>query len=646
MIMSNDSLQSLKLKLMIADPDFTPSQAEHYIKKGNLSSENESRLKEWVNYYQSGVGKNISDTYGDPRVDTLEEAAEVEYQKGLEANRESTQAYNVDVEGSFKRSLRNAKEGRIGSDPFDEDEATSFINRVRGAAKRAYKEEYDAEQNMLATRYNTKAGKVKSDTVDLSNVLDVPTSYTEAAARDIGNVAGKAQEYKAGVVSGVLGEESILSKGLDGITSTAEMASAYGGAFSKDIENIISASPWLRKGLKRWNEYSDKKVNPELKETHPFQYGLWEVAEKQWVGNTIADMAEVLDAWYHDPRTLCCFVKNVSAWFHSWGKESFQTLSQEYMAGQRDFSAITQTRKFINYTIAVLRIIKDFLTQDAGFQLMLSIDLGLMMGKTLVAGVAAALMAAQAMWEDTVYYWMSNGLDRWFKGTQIESLKQCFPFEKLLRIIADFLSGPDGLFAYIEKFLNNWLKGFSSNMRYGFNDATKKIMLDVTAIDKLIVILEAIRDSMLSLELCIEADFRETDGDPTDDASLKEPTVGVGVSNFDSLRKIAANQDIIDGDQVGADKVSQIVFPTDNEVRSFITSRLGETEEFADQVIWTANKTDDKNKGTSSNITGGSDRGDLGDLESALGDCARTLNPDSILELSKLMTNWDIKIWA
>ena len=272
-------------------------------------------------------------------------------------------------------------------------------------------------------------------------------------------------------------------------------------------------------------------------------------------------------------------------------------------------------------------------------------------------------MALQQMLEDQLFYNLMSYVERNIS----DEWRQCFPFERLLRIIADFLTGPDGLFKYIEQFVNAHLANLQAGAHFGFNSAKKFKMIDVTALDRLIAILEAIRDAILNFELCIEADFSEDVGPDlqTEDTRGGRPIF----SPFGLNRTFTGNQyqfeaeglgpgqDTDQGDQLARQQIGRgtdgtgVVFPTDTEIKAFITNRLGESPEFADQVLATSKRSSDisgRAAGSSTGQGGGTDDNSTGgfanQIERAIGDCSRTLDPNRILELSKLMSEWDIKI--
>jgi hypothetical protein len=202
-------------------------------------------------------------------------------------------------------------------------------------------------------------------------------------------------------------------------------------------------------------------------------------------------------------------------------------------------------------------------------------------------------------------------------------------------MLADWMSGPDGLFRYIEAFVDSYMIGFQTNTQYGFDQSSKVKMMDAAALDKLIRLLEKLRDAMMNLELCIEADFNKTP-QTSDDGGIttSEKSVGIGPTNYGDLV-----------DQVSGKTGRLTRYPTDTEIRAFLTNpnRLGESTAFADQVITSANAGFDLNVGRGAGSPDNAGMGDAAsDLRMAIGDCARTLNSTRIEELAKLVADWEI----
>lgn len=580
------------------------------------------------------VGKFSKAVYGSP-TDSFNEAVEREHKQSLANQQDVIRAYNKDVVGSYNQAEKNAYSNSFFNPANNRDPRDNFITKVRGIAQSTFESQRKDELNALSKRYNIDRNKVSDATAGDIGLLDTPTTapnmperISYGIARDIGKNFGELQNTYASGVAGVLGEHSPLTRGIDNTTR-------FAGALKDDIIPIITASPWMTKGINKIKEQGAKIK--DLAQVNGFLDGLHNV-HSQWLRNLVNEFADVLDAWYHDPRTLCCFIKNIAAWATA-SNANFKEIQTKYFHGQVKWSELTGVRVFFDKLIAILKIIREFLKQDIGFTFMLSLDIGLAMSKASLGALVAALMALQQMLEDTIYAELLKIVNKNIR----EEWRQCFPFERLLRIIADFLSGPDGLFKYIEQYIDSFLNTFSANMHNAFNASKKQKLLDITAIDKLIALLEAIRDALLNLELCIEADFSET-SNISDDASRSEKTVGVGSRNYPELINKIRRQD--EKTNIKPNLLSKkVIFPTDNEIKTFITNRLGESEAFADQVILTANRSSDSGQVTGSNSKDTRGLGAFADqLQSAIGDCARTLDSNKILELANLMSDWEIGV--
>jgi hypothetical protein len=176
--------------------------------------------------------------------------------------------------------------------------------------------------------------------------------------------------------------------------------------------------------------------------------------------------------------------------------------------------------------------------------------------------------------------------------------------------------------------------GFASNMQFGFDQAAKNKHLDVAALDKLIKLLEKMRDAMFNLELCIEADFNKTPGTEDDGSGLVDKSVGIHDNGYGNLIDSIRGKNTNNGN---------IVYPTDREITAFIVNRLGESPSFAQQVLVSAKAGSDLDAGLatgSPDNAGGSDA--TANLRMAIGDCARTLNAGKIEDLAKLIADWEI----
>lgn len=610
-----DNFLSLWKKILIRDPELAVRTTRDFFAEAELTPEERLEIEKVSEEEGAFLGKFAKHRYGD----TIDQLAENEHQRSLQKNKEVVDAYDKDVEGSYQAAKEKASREGLFS---ESDERDNFINRARAVAYVEFEQQRNKELESLSKRYNIGKNNIRSDIID---VLDLPVSVTSAIGRDIGNLAGEVQnEYSAGI-SSVFGKGSDLSKLVDNTTRIPT-------AIFKDIKKIREESPWISKKLRRAGD----KVQT-IEDINPFLGGLHRV-HTSWIRQILNDLAKVLDEWYHDPRTLCCFIKNIAAWATSSSGRMLEE-QKKYFSGEIEWTALTNTRNFFDRLIVILKVIREFLKQDIGFHLMLNIDLGLMMSKASLGAVCGFLMALQQMLEETVYGELLKIVERNIN----EEWRQCFPFERLLRILSDFITGPDGLFKYIEQYVDALLNSFSANMNTGFNEATKSRMIDVTAIDKIIHLIEAIRDSVLNLEMCIEADFSQTD-QKYDDANRSEGRVGYGDRNYSDLTNKIHETGRDYDNQTG--KFRGVVFPTDSEVKAFIKNRLGESEAFADQVISTAKKTSDI-----SGLAAGSSK-DQGDnasnfkeqIERAIGDCSRTLDPNKIEEMADLMAKWEINL--
>lgn len=298
---------------------------------------------------------------------------------------------------------------------------------------------------------------------------------------------------------------------------------------------------------------------------------------------------------------------------------------KQMFSGGIKISEVTGTVDFFDKTITILRLIRDFMKQELNFDFILNLDIGLSMGKASTGALMAVFTALQQMLRDKIY----NGMLTWVNETiKDENVIQCLPFERLIRLLADWMTGPKGIFSKIEQIVDSYMVGFVMDMKKGFNESVKIKMLDVTAIDKLITLLTMLRDATKSFEMCIEADFSETQKLSDDDPSIINGRITTGRNYIDLSKKIKDNNIRRD-------------IPTDREVRNFIINRMGESEAFADQVLYSANKVSNSGLSTGSPDDAGTDNS-INRLSSTIGDCARTLSSDRLEKLAKLMSDWEI----
>lgn len=545
-----------------------------------------------------------------------------EREQALAKKRDLIKAYNNDVPGSYKLAQKNARENALPNMFANERDDYKWIQKIRGIAVTEYDNQLKNEQSELKLKYNLN----KMPDGSIGSFTDMPVRITDALGRDIGVAAGNTRNtFANNTVNNILGANSASSKFLD-------KADKYTTAVMDDVTKIVTDSPWIEKKLKSLKEKADK-VTP-LSKVNSFMDGMNNVYSSN-LRRILGDFGEILNEWWHDPRTLCCFIKSITAVALAAGKKmqggkfgnEYNKFIIKVMSGEQKIAELTGTREFFDKMIAILKIILDFLTQDMNFNFALNLDLGLSMSKASMGALMGLLTALQQMLEDKIY---SKMLDFVENNVRTE-IRQCLPFEKLLRLIADWMTGPDGIFKYIESFVDAYLIGFQTNMQYGFDQASKTKMMDATALRKLITLLEKLRDSMMSLELCIESDFNKNT--PTSEDKLQTEENKYGFTQTNNL-----------GDKSGINNNgnNSTVYPTDTEIRAFLTNRLGESQDFANQVIASAHAESELNSGRNSGSPDNAGGDPTNDLRMAIGDCARTLNSSKIQELASLVANWEI----
>lgn len=573
-----------------------------------------------------------------------------EREQALAKKRALIKAYNRDALGSYdsaqKRAYDNALPDDFAGAASPSASATYSINgsqktistnmgkrvdyqwvqKIRGIAEAEFNNQNRKEKDELIQKYNLK----KMPNGPIGSFTDMPVRITDALGRDIGIMAGNSRnQFASQTVNPLLGSSGVLMKPLD-------TADRFVTATMDDVTRIVTESPWIEKKIKSLKEKAKESI--PLKKVNSFMDGMNGVYASS-MRRILGDFGEILNEWWHDPRTLCCFIKTMTALALAAGKKmggkskfgsEYNKFIKKVMSGEQQISELTGTREFFDKMIAILKIIRDFLSQDLNFDFALNLDLGLAMSKASIGSLMALLSALQQMLEDKIYSKMMEFVENNVR----EEIRQCLPFERLLRLLADWMSGPDGLFKYIEAFIDAYMIGFQTNVQYGFDQSAKMKMMDTAALDKLIKLLEKLRDAMMNLELCIEADFNKTPSNSDNgDLSNNEKSIGLGPTNFNELVSSVS----------GKGPSSGVQYPTDTEVTAFLINRLGESQEFANQVIASAHAGFDLNVGRAAGSPDNAGGGDAtADLRMAIGDCARTLNSTRIEELAKLVADWEI----
>lgn len=586
---------------------------------------------------------------------TISELAKEEHERSLAKNRKTVQAYNRDVLGSYEAAQKNAYESAL---PLSNESITGrsdykFMQKARSVVFTEMQSQKEKEKRDFNKAYNI----LKDAEGPAGGITDMPVRITDALGRDIGRLEANVHNTIANAATKAFGDEPLFDSGIgktSKLNENLDKFDTFSTAAINDITRIVTESPWLEKKIKALREPSDKPL--EMKKVNPFFDGVNNIFATGF-RSIMRDFADILNEWWHDPRTLCCFIKSIAALAISAGKkaqmeigrneislfnktisfgkeiqnESYSSIYRKtvkkYFAGDQKFSELTGTREFFDKMITILKMIRSFLVQELNFNFALNLDLGLSMGKASMGALMALLAALQQMLEDKIY----NQLMVWTKKYVREEIRQCLPFEKLLRLLADFMSGPDGIFKFIEEFVNSYLIGFQANNQFGFDKNLKTKAMDLAALDKVIKLLEKLRDSILNLELCMEADFSKTDT-PTDDANTPL------ASQLNKSVGLKPGYDAMNNSNTG----NRVTYPTDREITAFLIDRLGESPEFAKQVLDSAKANTDITSGRTSGSPDNAGNSSTAGLKMAIGDCARTLNSQRLEELATLIADWEI----
>ena len=598
----------------------------------------------------------------------FEDLVQQEHEQSLAKKRGIIEAYNRDALGSYDQAQQRAYDNALPDDQFAPVPGAvyglgnaanfiklgkradyQFIQKVRSIAERKFAQEQEQHQNEMISAYNLK----RAPEGPIGSFVDMPVRIIDGMGRNLGSSFAEARNDFAASASGLFGSDSGLNRAVDSASGFLDRAEA----FTDDIGKIVTQSPWIEKRLANLRDKANTPV--KMKDVNGFFDGMNNVFSSHF-RKILGDFADILDEWWHDPRTLCCLIKTLAALavasakkiqvetgvtdIDIFGKtvnigdlrdESFGSIYKrvvnKYFSGDMQITELTGTREFFDKMITILKLIRGFLSNELNFNFGLNLDLGLMMNKASVGALMALLAALQQMLEDKIYAKMMGFIKKYVR----EEIRQCLPFEKLLRLLADWMTGPDGLFKYIEQFVDAYMIGFAQNMQYGFDEGMKQKMLDLAALDKLIALLERLRDAMLNLELCMEADFNETPAPGDDGFGLPtEQTVGNGPNNYGDL------VDAIRGNKPTGFYKSAI--PSRNEMYNFFTNRLGFTDDVANQILDTSATSSNLNGGLASGGPNNTGADGVANLTTAIGDCARTLNPQRIEDLAKLIADWEI----
>lgn len=603
--------------------------------------------------------------------DSIDDATQLERQQSLQRMRSTIDSYQTDTLGAYTAAEKNAYNNAlpdgvivpalgkgsslasvaasaavgtgVGLVNIGKRNDYQFIQKVRSIANNAYQDRQNQEVGRFQQAYNLN----KPPTGPMGSFIDIPVRIIDSLGRDIGLQLGNAQTTVQKDATTIFGSSGAMFPGINA-------ADQYVNSGLNDISNapnaliarIVTESPWLGKAAAALNSKGNLPI--DINKISSFMGGINNIY-KSSTNKLFGNLGDILNAWWHDPKTLCCLIKSLAALAVTAGKkiqnavdpnkktdtsgESFSTAYNQIITkyfngnGKADLTELTGTSDFFDKMIAILKIVRSFLAQDLNFNFALNIDLGLSMSKASIGALMALLTALQQMLQDKIYAKMMS----WVNEYVGSGLRQCLPFEQLLRLIAQWMTGPDGIFKYIEQYVNAYMIGFQTNTQYGFNEADKIKMMDLASLDKLIDLLSKLRDAMLNMELCIEADFNQPNASTIPGIPTNDKSVGIAPGNYSDL----VNQ--IRGNTTGL-----VTYPTDREVTAFLTNRLGESSDFAQQVLASAKQganLSGLSAGSPDNAGGGSD---TANLVSAIGDCANTLNSSRIESLANLIAGWEI----
>ena len=567
----------------------------------------------------------------------LTDATQSEHEQSLQKMKSTIDAYNEDTLGSYQAAQQNAYDNALPDGVGTSASLLNigkrldmkFIQKVRAIANMSYQDQLNQETARYQQTYNLN----KPPSGPYGSFVDMPVRIIDALGRDIGMHLGNGQTQVQELGINIFGSSGAMYHGIN----AADQYLSAGITDLKNIGKIVSESPWIAKASAALNSKSNSPI--DLAKVSTFMGGINNIYAS-YTRKLLSNFGDILNEWWHDPKTLCCLIKSLAALAVATAKKidngskvpnistMYNTIIDKYFKGNgtATFTELTGTRDFFDKMIAILKIIRTFLSQDLNFSFALNLDLGLSMSKASIGALMSLLTALQQMLQDKIY----TKLMQWTNEYVGSGLRQCLPFEKLIRLLSQWMSGPDGIFKYIDQFVSAYMIGFQTNTQYGFNESDKIKMMDLAALDKLIDLLTQLRDAMLHLELCMEADFNQPNANNMDGTPTNDKSTGIMPGNYsDLVNQITGKTDV------------PAIFPTDREITAFLTNRLGESPEFAQQVLANAN--------TSSNLSGlsagspdNAGGGSTANLQSAIGDCARTLSSSRIESLANLIADWEI----
>lgn len=473
-------------------------------------------------------------------------------------------------------------------------------------------------------RSRTKRGEIKQDIIDRPDIkitrgaADYITLPGKALGDAIPEKKLKVINDRLDTVSDKIGLKSLAEGKLPGSRTFSGRGKNTGRAF---IFEKIKESPWIGRIASAPAAAAAATSASLLPES-------WDKIVRGrgnvWAQQFLDSVAFILTDWWEDPKTLCCLIKNLGAISDSIGK------------GLK-VARVNSQYNFFNELIALIDLIIAFLEIRYGKGLTFDLDIANLLSTAMIGAMIALLQSRLNDLRNKNIRDIKKILEKNING----ALLKCLPLTNLIDFIIKFLYSDQGLFALFKRYIRDYLNSLQLIFNQKLNKAMAANMKDIDQLKRLRIFLVNLRDAMINFEMCIE----DTTQQGIESDSIRRQGIG------DARSTLSQSKQLTEGDESTGDSGTSrgrqgVSFPTDNEVFNFLTKRMGYSQERANQVVTFGKSTSQ----VGGNTGGDGDRpvsnpltqiGEFAqgtiyeDLSATLGDCARTLDSETIEELAK-----------
>lgn len=365
--------------------------------------------------------------------------------------------------------------------------------------------------------------------------------------------------------------------------------------------------------------------------------------------------------------------------------------------GSDYFTTIDTLKKIKEF----LDIIIDLISTDFSSDLLSGFDFGKELSDMLLgiinALLDAAIITGRQAWYDKVSGWFKD-----LRGINRAEL-QCLPLEKLIDVLFRFMSSDHGLFNVLKRYLDEYTRYLKWRFIKNFKEKYINREKDLRFLRFLRDLIDKIIQALENFQICIEADYMEVDvaPNPLTDINNNSDMCPYGISsqvtsnwtscpyrtltnnnilcrvsdqvpntngrasycnhpdavnNYFNVQSYNPQQNIGNilnkSSKIGDKNQVAVVFPTDNEVKNFLINSLGYSPTQAEQVVIEGQNNNSKIEGSLGKVDTSEKTNDgrntnldkdlinrKNQLMSALGDCAKTLNPQTIADLANRLTD-------